>query len=105
MGPFQLPSQADYVGDWLRYDGVYRLTVNLNAAGELSVEYLNPESIHIEYTNLAEADKGYALTVMLLDTGYPGSTYELLYLPRHDVLLGTYTIPGQEPTEVYFKRQ
>lgn len=104
MGPFQLPSRGDFAGDWLRYDGVYTLTVHVDE-DEVTVDYFNPQPIQVESARMASVDGDTAMTVVLRDAGYPGSTYQLYYLPQSDVLIGTYTIPGQAPTEVYFKRK
>lgn len=104
MGPFQLPLRSHFEGNWVRSDGVYVLNVEVEKE-EVAVSYHNPKPIHVEWTQLANKEGAPVLEVMLLDEGYPGSTYTLKYIPQYDVLAGTYQIPRQEPSEVYFKRQ
>jgi hypothetical protein len=75
-----------------------------SSEGELQAEYFNPGPIHVETTEVVEIEDSLILKVVLNDKGYPGSTYELEYLPQYRVLVGHYTIPGQEPAEVYFTK-
>lgn len=104
MGPFQLPVRADFNGEWLRFDGVYTLSIDVKPKN-VTVEYHNPNPINVEYVGLDEASGLFSLEVMLLDEGYPGTTYTLSYLPEYEVLAGTYQVPGQAPSQVYFKRK
>lgn len=105
-GPYEQASAAQFEGDWTRSDGTYRLVISVND-GEIEAQYLNPESINVESVSLVESEvgseaKNLTLEVVLRDEGYPGSTYRLQYIPQYRVLAGSYTIPGQEPAEVFF---
>lgn len=103
LGPYEQPSVDQFVGEWTRSDGTYQLLIK-EGAGELAVQYLNPKSINVESTAINARDGALFMSVVLSDEGYPGSTYELAYRPDYRVLAGTYTIPGQEPRQVYFTK-
>jgi len=100
-GPYELPHAGQFEGEWTRSDGTYKMVLSIDA-GKLKAEYFNPSPIHVESTSVVEAEDALVLKVILRDEGYPGSLYELEYLPQFKVLAGRYTIPGQEPAEVYF---
>jgi hypothetical protein len=103
-GPYLQSSAAQFTGDWTRSDGTYRLVLAVDAAGEVTAEYFNPQPIQVESTALVAYEDVLVVKVVLRDLGYPGSTYELQYLPQFRLLVGRYTIPGQEPVEVFFQR-
>lgn len=101
-GPYELPSAAQFEGEWTRSDGTYRMQITTEE-GDLKARYFNPTPIHVESASLVKSeDGGLRLQVILRDEGYPGSTYELEYIPQYRVLAGSYAIPGQAPAEVYF---
>ncbi len=91
------------MGEWNRSDGDYKLVIE-EEEGSLKAAYLNPNPIKVEATTVAEVDGTLQVTIVLRDQGYPGSTYVLEYMPDYRVLAGTYTIPGQAPSEVYFTK-
>ncbi|MGB0744606.1 MAG: hypothetical protein ACPGSB_08770 [Opitutales bacterium] len=103
MGPFQLPKQADFAGKWIRSDGQYRIEVEFTDKG-VTAKYFNPAAIRVESAVFEGEGETLALTIVLRDKGYPGSTYQLRYVPEHDIIAGYYTIPDQQPTQVYFLR-
>lgn len=70
----------------------------------IRAEYFNPEPIHVESVNTEAIEESIGLTIVLRDAGYDGSTYRLQYMPQYRILVGTYTIPGQQPPEVYFTK-
>jgi len=103
-GPYLQSSAAQFAGDWTRSDGTYRLVLAADAAGEVTAKYFNPQPIQVESTALVAYEDVLVAKVVLRDQGYPGSTYELQYLPQFRLLVGRYTIPGQEPVEVFFQQ-
>lgn len=103
LGPYLQASAKQFAGEWTRSDGTYKLQV-AEEEGALVAKYLNPKSINVESTTLNETEGGLTMRVVLQDEGYPGSIYELEYIPQYRILLGYYTIPGQEPSEVYFTK-
>lgn len=103
FGPYQQAHAGQFEGKWTRSDGTYQIVLT-SQEGQLQAEYFNPGPIHVESTEVLKAEGSLILKVVLNDAGYPGSTYELEYLPQYRVLVGRYTIPGQEPADVYFTK-
>ena len=79
------------VGRWQRTDGGYVIDIRQVAPdGSMTAGYFNPRPINVSRAN-ASLFKGYVkVEVELRDTGYPGSTYTLLYDPNRDALVGLY---------------
>lgn len=100
-GPYEQAHAGQFEGAWTRVDSTYRIVIS-KEGDKLSARYFNPGEIHVESIEAYEEEERMILKVVLRDEGYPGSTYKLEYLPQYRVLVGTYTIPGQEPTEVAF---
>lgn len=103
LGPYLQPSAAQFVGEWTRSDGTYKFKIS-EEEGALKAIYLNPMPINVESTTMDKSETGLLIRIVLRDEGYPGSIYELEYIPQYRVLAGYYTIPGQEPSQVYFMR-
>jgi hypothetical protein len=102
-GPYEQPSATQFEGEWIRSDGTYKMVVAVDEAGTIAAQYFNPSAIHVESTSVSsDEERGLIMTVVLRDQGYPGSSYELQYLPQFRILVGLYQIPGKEPAEVYF---
>ncbi len=101
MGPFQQSGEEDFAGEWIRSDGQYRLSIQVSG-GEVRASYFNPKPINVESAVFLDDTPALLLEIVLVDDGYPGSTYRLSYIPEYEVLSGTYTIPGNEANEVYF---
>jgi hypothetical protein len=93
-GKARSPQQADYtklVGDWVRPDGGYVISIsNVEPDGKLQAAYYNPNPINVAQANVSFQNKTVKLFVELRDVGYPGSKYNLVYMPDKDVLQGTY---------------
>ncbi|MGZ0709879.1 hypothetical protein ACWPKO_16250 [Coraliomargarita sp. W4R53] len=104
-GPYEQPSASQFAGEWTRSDGTYKMVVSVSEDGAIATQYFNPAPINVESTTVATDEEGVVtLEIVLRDEGYPGSSYELQYLPQYHVIVGSYSIPGQEPAEVYFTR-
>jgi hypothetical protein len=87
-------SAADYrplISRWQRTDGGYVIEIRRVATdGTMEAAYFNPRPINVSQAK-ASVFKGYLkVEVELRDTGYPGSSYTLLYDPAKDALLGLY---------------
>ncbi|MBC2711782.1 MAG: hypothetical protein HGJ94_12585 [Desulfosarcina sp.] len=52
--------------------------------------YFNPRPINVSRAEASIFKEHIKVEVELRDTGYPGSTYTLLYDPNKDALLGYY---------------
>lgn len=100
----KIPERGDFSAEWLRSDGTYRLLIDVTD-GSVEAKYFNPDPIHVESAAFAERGDRLELVVVLRDTGYPGSTYNLRYNPERMILVGTYSRPGSPPGEVYFVKR
>ena len=93
----QLLAGHEFVGKWKRSDGNYELIVeSVSHDGTAKVRYLNPKPINVESAKLISKRDVITLTIVLRDTGYPGSTYELIHSPEKNMLVGYYTMPSQD---------
>jgi hypothetical protein len=103
----KLPEPADFMGVWLRSDGGYRLEVLADSESPqgVVVRYFNPAPIQVESASFLGSGAQLALLIVLRDTGYDGSTYQLEYRADRCALAGTYTRPGNSPAPVYFVNQ
>lgn len=85
---------SDYhslIGRWQRTDGGYVLDIRRVANdGTMQAGYFNPRPINVSRAKASVFKEHLKVEVTLRDTGYPGSTYTLLYDPAKDALLGWY---------------
>ena len=95
------------VGRWVRPDGGYVLDIrSAQADGRLDAAYLNPRSIKVSRAEWRREDGRLLVFVELRDANYPGSTYNLRYVPDKDRLVGAYYQVVQRQTfDVEFVRQ
>jgi len=78
------------LGKWLRPDGNYILEiVKVSDDRTIEAKYFNPNPIHVARAELLQADE-LKIQVEFADKNYEGSTYDLIYDPGQDVLVGTY---------------
>jgi hypothetical protein len=94
------------VGRWIRPDGGYIIEIrNVDSNGLLQAAYFNPRPIHVAQARLTFVNKEPQVFIELRDTGYPGATYTLSYLPEQDMLAGLYYQPtAGQSFEVVFVR-
>jgi hypothetical protein len=72
----------------------------------MEAAYFNPRPIHVSRADASVFKEHLKVEVELRDTGYPGSTYTLLYDPKRDLLLGYYYQAVQRQNfDVVFVRQ
>jgi hypothetical protein len=87
-------SSADYrplIGRWQRTDGGYVIDIRRVAPdGNMQAGYFNPRPINVSRARASLVKDYLKVEVELRDTGYPGSSYTLLYDPNKDALLGYY---------------
>jgi hypothetical protein len=94
------------LGRWQRADGGYVIDIRrVNADGTMDAGYFNPRPINVSGAT-AGMLKGYIkVEIELRDSGYPGSTYTLLYDPEKEILVGLYFQAQQRQTyDVVFNR-
>jgi hypothetical protein len=94
------------LGEWLRPDGGYVLSVaSIAADGRAAVTYLNPRPIRVAEAHARREGDLVGLFVKLDDVGYPGSTYNLGYDAAGGHLKGLYFQAAQgRQYEVVFVR-
>jgi hypothetical protein len=96
------------VGDWVRPDGGYVISIRRIAPdGRAEAAYLNPRPINVSRAEASAAGDTAKLFIELRDAGYPGSTYELIYDPRSDLLAGVYfqAAMGQRFDVVFLRKK
>jgi len=95
------------IGRWVRPDGGYVLDIRrAQQDGRLEVAYLNPRPIKVARAEWRREEGRLLVSVELRDVNYPGSTYNLRYLPDGDRLVGDYYQAVQKRTfDVEFVRQ
>jgi len=95
------------VGRWIRPDGGYVLEIrSAQADGKLDAAYLNPRSIKVSRAEWRREEGRLLVFVELRDVSYPGSTYDLRFVPDKDSLVGAYYQAVQKQTfDVEFVRQ
>ncbi len=78
------------LGQWLRPDGNYILEISkISDDRTIEAKYFNPNPIHVARAELLMSE-GLKIQVEFADKGYEGSTYDLIYDPGQDALIGTY---------------
>ncbi|MBI5383394.1 MAG: hypothetical protein HZA90_01765 [Verrucomicrobia bacterium] len=100
------PNFQKLLGQWVRPDGGYVLEIkNVDDQGRMQAAYLNPRPINVSRAE-AKTDAGATkIFVELRDTGYPGCTYNLLFDPASDTLVGTYFQAAmQQEYSIMFER-
>ncbi len=84
-------STTQLIGQWLRQDGGYLIDIDkINDDGTMEVAYYNPKNINVSQATVSLEKQGLKMFIELRDANYPGSTYTLHYLPKRDILGGTY---------------
>ena len=94
------------VGKWVRPDGGYVISVrSVDPDGRVDAGYFNPRPIHVSRAEAMVEGNAVKLFIELQAAGYPGSTYELIYDPANDALVGIYFQAAmQQRFEVFFVR-
>lgn len=78
-------------GKWQRPDGGYILELKqLGKGGALKAAYFNPRPINVSRAELKRSGDKLTVFVELRDVNYPGSRYNLQYVPERDRLTGQY---------------
>jgi len=96
------------VGDWVRPDGGYVISIRRVAPdGRVEAAYLNPRPINVSRAEASVAGDAAKLFIELRADGYPGSTYELVLDSRGDLLAGVYfqAAVGQRFDVVFMRKK
>ena len=79
------------IGRWLRPDGGYIIEIrNISSGGTMEAAYFNPRPINVSRAEVSRKKGNLEVFIELRDTGYPGSTYTLMFNPLQDMLSGIY---------------
>ncbi len=105
-GTIEPEALESVAGRWLRPDGGYILELSRPSPGEkFKATYLNPRPIRVATTRVTREGNATRVFVELLDVGYPGSYYDLVYDPAGDRLVGFYFQAKMNATfDVFFVR-
>lgn len=93
-------------GRWLRPDGGYIIQIrSVDPGGKMEAGYFNPRPINVSKAQATKESGKIKVFVELSDVGYPGSTYNLAYDPKDDVLRGAYyQAAAKQSFDIYFTR-
>lgn len=83
-------SSDTLLGRWLRPDGNYIIQINtINEDKKIEAQYFNPKPINIARAEIIPDDNLH-IFIEFNDKGYEGSSYDLIYDPVNDALIGKY---------------
>jgi hypothetical protein len=78
------------LGRWLRTDGNYVIQINsFKEDKKIDAQYFNPNPINIARAEVIP-DDNLRIFIEFDDRGYEGSSYDLIYDPQNDALIGKY---------------
>ena len=78
-------------GSWVRTDAEYQIRIsNVSNTGVMTAQYFNPRPINVSRSEWAYDGGFLKIYVELRDENYPGSNYNLSYIPERDMLVGDY---------------
>ncbi len=87
----QKTDKTKIIGEWLRTDSDYMIKIAaVNDDGLLLAQYFNPNPINVGKAEWLSSDGFIKIYLELRDENYPGSNYNLTYLPDRDILAGDY---------------
>jgi hypothetical protein len=94
-------------GTWVRPDGGYQIVISgASRDGRLEAMYFNPNPLPFAKAEAAMDGATLHVSLELRAGGYAGSTYELVYDPLQDRLLGVYyQAVAKQRFDVYFVRK
>jgi hypothetical protein len=78
-------------GSWVRTDAEYQIKLSdVQDNGIIKAQYFNPRPINVSKAEWMNVEGFLKIYVELRDENYPGSNYNLTYLPERDMLVGDY---------------
>jgi len=78
-------------GSWVRTDAEYQIKLSeVQDNGIIKAQYFNPRPINVSKSEWVNAEGFLKIYVELRDENYPGSNYNLTYIPERDMLVGDY---------------
>ena len=87
----QKTDKTKILGEWLRTDSDYMIKIAaVNDDGLLLAQYFNPNPINVSKAEWSSSDGFNKIYLELRDENYPGSNYNLTYIPERDMMVGDY---------------
>ena len=87
----QKTDKTKILGEWLRTDSDYMIKIAaVNDDGLLLAQYFNPNPINVGKAEWLSSDGFIKIYLELRDENYPGSNYNLTYIPERDMMVGDY---------------
>ncbi len=78
-------------GSWIRTDAEYQIKISdVSDNGIMNAHYFNPRPINVSKAEWAYKEGFLKIYIELRDENYPGSNYNLTYIPERDMLVGDY---------------
>ena len=78
-------------GSWVRTDADYQIKLSdVQDNGIIKAQYFNPRPINVSKSDWMNAEGFLKVYIELRDENYPGSNYNLTYIPERDMLVGDY---------------
>jgi hypothetical protein len=78
-------------GSWVRTDAEYQIRIsNVSNTGVMTAQYFNPRPINVSRSEWVYDGGFLKIYVEFRDENYPGSNYNLSYIPERDMLVGDY---------------
>jgi len=78
-------------GSWVRTDAEYQIKItDISDNGVMIAHYLNPRPINVSKADWTYNEGFLKIYIELRDENYPGSNYNLKYIPERDMLAGDY---------------
>jgi hypothetical protein len=78
-------------GSWIRTDADYQIKISdVSDNGVMIARYFNPRPINVSKAEWAYREGFLKIYIELRDENYPGSNYNLTYIPERDMLAGDY---------------
>jgi len=78
-------------GSWVRTDAEYQIKLSdVQDNGIIKAQYFNPRPINVSQSEWMSAEGFLKIYFELRDENYPGSNYNLTYIPERDMLVGDY---------------
>lgn len=93
-------------GAWIRPDGGYQIVIgNVGKDGRMEAMYFNPSPLPFATAIATKDGNTIRVSLELRAGGYDGSTYELVYDPQQDRLVGVYyQAVARQKFDVFFVR-
>ena len=84
------------IGEYAKFSRSFVQIRSEEIRGKVDAGYYNPRPVNVSRAHASKPGAELQVFIELRDTGYPGSTYTLVYNPDKDLLLGIYYQAAQD---------